>query len=220
MVGARELLPGEAPALHSTRRAALAEGAGREAAAVRDPRRASRARCRPGAGRVELGARGQHEPARSAGPGRDRRGRRTRDRPHPQPRRARPDDRGRARGLARRALAGRRLRSRGRCSTSSARSRRRSCTCCSRRGASSTPTGCAAELCESPHGLADALVRLEQASELVEFRASPATEPLYTINPFAEEGLARLFVTHPPVGERVRRLRDLDPDWREKLRAA
>jgi heat shock protein HtpX len=78
----------------------------------------------------------------------------------------------------------------------------------------------AAELCESPHGLADALVRLEQASELVSFEASPATEPLYTINPFAEEGLAKLFVTHPPVGERVRRLRDLDPDWREKLRAA
>jgi heat shock protein HtpX len=78
----------------------------------------------------------------------------------------------------------------------------------------------AAALCESPHGLADALVRLDQASELVEFRASPATEPLYTINPFAEEGLAKLFVTHPPVGERVRRLRDLDPGWREKLRAA
>jgi heat shock protein HtpX len=78
----------------------------------------------------------------------------------------------------------------------------------------------AAELCESPHGLADALVRLEQASELVEFRASPATEPLYTINPFAEVGLAGLFVTHPPVAERVRRLRDFDPDWREKLRAA
>jgi heat shock protein HtpX len=78
----------------------------------------------------------------------------------------------------------------------------------------------AAELCESPHGLADALLRLEQASELVSFEASPATEPLYTINPFAEEGLAKLFATHPPVGERVRRLRDLDPDWREKLRAA
>jgi heat shock protein HtpX len=78
----------------------------------------------------------------------------------------------------------------------------------------------AAELCESPHGLADALVRLEQASELVEFRASPATEPLYTINPFLEQGLAGLFVTHPPVAERVRRLRDLDPAWREKLRAA
>jgi heat shock protein HtpX len=78
----------------------------------------------------------------------------------------------------------------------------------------------AAELCGSPHGLADALIRLEQASELVEFRANPATEPLYTYNPFAEEGLAGLFVTHPPTGERVRRLRGLDPGWPERLRAA
>ncbi len=78
----------------------------------------------------------------------------------------------------------------------------------------------AAVLCESPHGLADALLRLEQAGSLVEFRASPATEPLYTVNPFAEEGLAAMFVTHPPLGERVRRLRQLDPDWRAKLQAA
>ena len=78
----------------------------------------------------------------------------------------------------------------------------------------------AAELCDSPHGLADALVRLEQAMELIAFEASPATEPLYTTNPFADEGLAALFVTHPPIGERVRRLRALDPEWREKLRAA
>jgi len=77
-----------------------------------------------------------------------------------------------------------------------------------------------AGICDSPHGLADALIRLEQASELVEFGANPATEPLYTFNPFEEEGLGALFVTHPPVGERVRRLRELDPDWREKLRAA
>ena len=76
----------------------------------------------------------------------------------------------------------------------------------------------AAQICDSPHGLADALLRLEQAAELVEFRASPATEPLYPFNPFLEEGLAALFVTHPPVGERVRRLRDLDPTWREKLK--
>ena len=78
----------------------------------------------------------------------------------------------------------------------------------------------AASICDSPHPMADALVRLDQASELVSFQGSPATEPLYTINPFLEEGLAALFVTHPPVGERVRRLRELDPDWREKLRAA
>jgi heat shock protein HtpX len=78
----------------------------------------------------------------------------------------------------------------------------------------------AAELCASPHGLADALLRLEQSMGLVAFEASPATEPLYTINPFVEEGLAGLFVTHPRLGERVSRLRALDPEWRERLRAA
>jgi heat shock protein HtpX len=72
----------------------------------------------------------------------------------------------------------------------------------------------AAELCASPHGLADALLRLEQAAELVEFEASPATEPLWTFNPFMEQGLAALFVTHPPVAERVRRLRGLDTELR------
>jgi heat shock protein HtpX len=78
----------------------------------------------------------------------------------------------------------------------------------------------AARICDSPHGLADALVRLDQAMALVEFRAPPATEPLYTANPFVEEGLAALFVTHPSIGDRVRRLRELDPAWRDKLRAA
>jgi heat shock protein HtpX len=78
----------------------------------------------------------------------------------------------------------------------------------------------AAELCGSPHGLADALLRLEQSMGLVGFEANPATEPLYIANPFADEGLARLFLTHPALGERVRRLRALDPDWRQRLRAA
>jgi heat shock protein HtpX len=68
----------------------------------------------------------------------------------------------------------------------------------------------AAELCESPHGLADALLRLDQAAELIDFTSSPATEPLWTFNPFLEQGLAALFVTHPKVEERVRRLRALD----------
>ena len=78
----------------------------------------------------------------------------------------------------------------------------------------------AAAICGSPHGLADALVRLEQAMELVEFQASPATEPVYVVNPFGDERLATIFRTHPPIAERVERLRDLDPDWRERLRAA
>ena len=78
----------------------------------------------------------------------------------------------------------------------------------------------AAEICGSPHSLADALVRIEQAMELVRFQASPVTEPLYLVNPFEPVGLAAMFSTHPGVGERVQRLRALDPEWREKLRAA
>jgi heat shock protein HtpX len=57
--------------------------------------------------------------------------------------------------------------------------------------------------------LADALLRLDRASELVEFAASPATEPLYPFDPFENEGLARMFKTHPPLEDRVRRLREL-----------
>ena len=78
----------------------------------------------------------------------------------------------------------------------------------------------AAELCETPHGLADALARLEQAGELVSFVGNPATEPLHIVNPFEEQGLGALFATHPPVADRVRRLRELDPEWPERVRAA
>ena len=59
------------------------------------------------------------------------------------------------------------------------------------------------------HDLADALMRLDRAAELVAFAASPATEPLYTVDPFEPEGIARMFKTHPPLEDRVRRLREL-----------
>ena len=78
----------------------------------------------------------------------------------------------------------------------------------------------AAELCDSPHGLADALLRLEHANELVLFAGNPALEPLYVVNPFEERGLAALFLTHPPSAARIARLRALDPDWRDRVQAA
>jgi len=59
------------------------------------------------------------------------------------------------------------------------------------------------------HDLADALSRLDRAAELVDFAASPATEPLYPVDPFESEGIARMFKTHPPLEERLRRLREL-----------
>jgi heat shock protein HtpX len=34
-----------------------------------------------------------------------------------------------------------------------------------------------------------------------------AVAPLYIVHPFAGDGLANLFSTHPPIEERVRRLR-------------
>jgi heat shock protein HtpX len=67
----------------------------------------------------------------------------------------------------------------------------------------------AAQATGSAHDLADALLRLDRAAELVDFAASPATEPLYAIDPFEDDGLARMFKTHPPLEERVRRLREL-----------
>jgi heat shock protein HtpX len=67
----------------------------------------------------------------------------------------------------------------------------------------------AAESTQAAHDLADALMRLDRAAELVDFAASPATEPLYPIDPFEAEGIARMFKTHPPLDERVRRLREL-----------
>ena len=63
-----------------------------------------------------------------------------------------------------------------------------------------------------PGDLADALVRLHRAGELVEFAASPATAPLYTLDLFdGSDKLARMFRTHPPIEERVTQLRGLTP---------
>ena len=67
----------------------------------------------------------------------------------------------------------------------------------------------AAGICGSANGLVEALLRLDRASDLVSFAASPATEPLYTVNPFADEGLAALFVTHPPLERRLAALRGI-----------
>jgi heat shock protein HtpX len=59
------------------------------------------------------------------------------------------------------------------------------------------------------HDLADALLRLDRASELVAFAATAASEPLYAVDPFEDEGVARMFKTHPPLAGRVNRLREL-----------
>jgi heat shock protein HtpX len=71
----------------------------------------------------------------------------------------------------------------------------------------------AADWAGTPHGLADALLRLEITGELVTFSANPATEPVYVVNPFGDDRLARLFDSHPPIEQRIRALRGLDPQF-------
>jgi len=67
----------------------------------------------------------------------------------------------------------------------------------------------AATVTGAPSELADALVRLDRASELVLFAASPATAPLYPIDPFGDSRLTRMYRTHPPLADRLAALQAL-----------
>jgi heat shock protein HtpX len=58
--------------------------------------------------------------------------------------------------------------------------------------------------------LADALTTLEQGARALPMAVNPATASLYAINPLPRQGIATLFMTHPPIAERIRRLRSLD----------
>ena len=58
--------------------------------------------------------------------------------------------------------------------------------------------------------LADALDTLERRAQVVPLDVNPATASLYIVNPLRRQGVATLFSTHPPIAERVRRLRALD----------
>jgi heat shock protein HtpX len=58
--------------------------------------------------------------------------------------------------------------------------------------------------------LADALETLERGSEAIPMNVNPAMASMYAVNPLPRRGIATLFATHPPIAERVRRLRALD----------
>jgi len=68
-----------------------------------------------------------------------------------------------------------------------------------------------AEICGNPESLASALLRLEQGSQAIPMQVNAASEPLYIVKPFSGGGIAGLFSTHPPIEERVRRLRQMRP---------
>ncbi|MBI3076138.1 MAG: M48 family metalloprotease, partial [Deltaproteobacteria bacterium] len=65
-----------------------------------------------------------------------------------------------------------------------------------------------ARLTTDPEALASALEKLEYASKQVPLEgANPASAHLFIVNPLTGGSFLSLFSTHPPMGERVRRLR-------------
>jgi len=68
-----------------------------------------------------------------------------------------------------------------------------------------------AEITGNPESLASALLRLEEGAKAMPMEVNQAAEPLYIVKPFAGKGFANLFSTHPPIEDRVRRLRQMRP---------
>jgi heat shock protein HtpX len=74
-----------------------------------------------------------------------------------------------------------------------------------------------AQLLGRAEPLANALETLERGAQAVPMHVNPATASLYAVNPLPRRGVATLFMTHPPLGERIRRLRALDGDSAMRL---
>jgi heat shock protein HtpX len=66
-----------------------------------------------------------------------------------------------------------------------------------------------ARLLHSGDKLANALQKLEYASQRIPLDASPQTAHWFIVNPLSGRSLANLFSTHPPLEERIRRLREM-----------
>jgi heat shock protein HtpX len=64
-----------------------------------------------------------------------------------------------------------------------------------------------AQIAGSPDGLANALLKLESAAHRIPMQVNPSTSHLFIVNPLSGASMARLFSTHPPIPERVEKLR-------------
>jgi len=66
-----------------------------------------------------------------------------------------------------------------------------------------------ARLAGSSAGLANALLKLERGAQRMPMKVNPAASHLFIVNPLSGQSLAALFSTHPPIEERVSRLRKM-----------
>jgi heat shock protein HtpX len=68
-----------------------------------------------------------------------------------------------------------------------------------------------AKISGKPYGLAGALEKLSQASQAIPMNANPSTAHMFIVNPLTGRSMMNLFSTHPPIEERIARLRSMKP---------
>jgi heat shock protein HtpX len=68
-----------------------------------------------------------------------------------------------------------------------------------------------ANITKNPYGLAAALEKLTKASQIIPMNANPSTAHLFIVNPLTGKSFMNLFSTHPPLEERIARLRSMKP---------
>lgn len=68
-----------------------------------------------------------------------------------------------------------------------------------------------AKVSGKPYGLANALEKLSRASQAIPMEANPSTAHMFIVNPLTGRSLMNLFSTHPPVEERIARLKSMRP---------
>jgi heat shock protein HtpX len=68
-----------------------------------------------------------------------------------------------------------------------------------------------AGITKNPYGLASALEKLTKASQIIPLDAKPSTAHLFIVNPLSGKFLMNLFSTHPPLEERIARLKSMKP---------
>ncbi len=66
-----------------------------------------------------------------------------------------------------------------------------------------------ARFSDNPLGLAEALERLSYASQRIPLEANLATTHMLIVNPLSGRAFVNLFSTHPPIAERVKRLKGM-----------
>jgi len=66
-----------------------------------------------------------------------------------------------------------------------------------------------AKVSGKPYGLANALEKLSRASHVIPMDANPSTAHMFIVNPLTGKSFMTLFSTHPPIEERITRLRSM-----------